>query len=277
MKGEAIKQYYIVNGELKSVSNSDTFQRIREPFIYEVIRVVSGVPLFLEDHIDRMRKSAELMGLNINREDGEIQKDIRSLIEENNESNLNVKLLYANTEEAGSMMLVYFIKSFYPPEEYYKKGIHTILFRHERDNPNAKVQKSSFRKKIAEELERKKAFEALLVNRDEYITEGSRSNMFFVKGDRIYTAPKGTVLLGITRKYILQVCNELNIEVVEENIHVDEIAHLDGAFMSGTSVNVLPIASIDDIKLDSVNNHIIKRVSDGYMNKMKSYIERKTL
>src|SRR5690606_31821955 len=128
---------------------------------------------------------------------------------------------------------------------------------YERDNPNAKVLVTSFKEDVAKALKEKEAFEALLVNKSGYIPEGSRSNMFFVKGDKVYTAKASEVLIGITRKYIFNVCDKLNIKIVEESIHVDDLDKLDGAFMSGTSVNVLPISSIDNIKLDSVNNRII--------------------
>lgn len=277
MKPEAIEKYYMVNGSLTSTDNLNIFYSIEKPPIYEVIRVIDGIPLFLEDHLERMRKSGELVGVNINRTDGDIERDIIKLIESNGIKNLNIKLLCADIEGKGEAFLAYFIKSFYPPEEYYRDGIHTILFHHERENPNAKVLKSSFKEEVAKKLEETNAFEALLVNGDGYITEGSRSNMFFVKENRIYTAPKGAVLLGITRQHIMEVCKELNIEVVEENIHVDHLQAIDGAFMSGTSVNVLPISTIDDIKLDSVNNHVIRKVANGYGNKMKEYIKSKTL
>lgn len=277
LKPEAIEKYYMVNGSLTSTDNLNIFYSIEKPPIYEVIRVIDGIPLFLEDHLERMRKSGELVGVNINRTDGDIERDIIKLIESNGIKNLNIKLLCADIEGKGEAFLAYFIKSFYPPEEYYRDGIHTILFHHERENPNAKVLKSSFKEEVAKKLEETNAFEALLVNGDGYITEGSRSNMFFVKENRIYTAPKGAVLLGITRQHIMEVCKELNIEVVEENIHVDHLQAIDGAFMSGTSVNVLPISTIDDIKLDSVNNHVIRKVANGYGNKMKEYIKSKTL
>lgn len=277
MKPEAIKKYYMANGRLISTDNLDIFYSIEKPPIYEVIRVIDGIPLFLEDHLERMRISGELVGVSINRSDEEIEKDIMKLIEANGVENLNIKLLCANIEGEGQVLLAYFIKSFYPPEEYYRDGIHTILFHHERENPNAKVLKSSFKEEVAKKLEENKAFEALLVNNDGYITEGSRSNMFFVKENKIYTAPKGTVLLGITRQHIMEVCKELSIEVVEENIHVDDLDRLEGAFMSGTSVNVLPISTIEDIRLNSVNNHIIRKIAKGYENKMKEYIKSKTL
>jgi len=277
LKPEAIKKYYMANGRLISTDDLDIFYSIEKPPIYEVIRVIDGIPLFLEDHLERMRISGELVGVSINRSDEEIEKDIMKLIEANGVENLNIKLLCANIEGEGQVLLAYFIKSFYPPEEYYRDGIHTILFHHERENPNAKVLKSSFKEEVAKKLEENKAFEALLVNNDGYITEGSRSNMFFVKENKIYTAPKGTVLLGITRQHIMEVCKELSIEVVEENIHVDDLDRLEGAFMSGTSVNVLPISTIEDIRLNSVNNHIIRKIAKGYENKMKEYIKSKTL
>ena len=275
MKPEAIEKFYMVNGKLESTNNMEIFKKIERSPIYEVIRVIEGVPLFLEEHLKRMRKSAYIINYPIERTDKEIEEDIERLILQNEVKNLNIKLLCVDIDGIGQVFLTYFIESFYPPVEYYQKGIHTILFHYERENPNAKVQRISFKEEVARQLKEKKAFEALLVNKEGYIPEGSRSNMFFVKGKTIYTAPRGDVLLGITRKYIFDVCRELNIKVVEENINVKDLDKIDGAFISGTSVNVLPISSIDDIKLNSVNNNIIKEVNKAYIDKMEEYIHMK--
>ncbi|NLJ77875.1 MAG: aminotransferase class IV [Tissierellia bacterium] len=275
MKPEAIEKFYMMNGELKITSDVGIFQRIEGPPIYEVIRIIDGIPLFLKEHLDRMRESAQIVGYSIGMEDLEIERDIKELISQNEVRNLNIKLLCTIVEGLGRVFLIYFIKSFYPPEEYYTNGIHTISIRHKRESPNAKVQRASFREEVDRQLDENKAFEALLVDGNGYIPEGSRSNVFFVKGDTIYTAPKGDVLLGITREYILRVCGELGIEVVEENIHVDSLAELDGAFMSGTSVNILPIASVDDIRLNSVDNGIIRAINSGYMDKVDEDIADK--
>lgn len=262
MKAEAIKEFLIVNGEAEKVKGNNIFEKIDKP-IYEVIRVIDGVPLFLEDHIIRMRDSSKLVDFNIERRDQEIKKDIDLLIGKNSLENLNIKLLVADIEDK-QVFLVYFIDSFYPPKEYYEDGIHTILYKHERPNPNAKILLTDFKENIQNELEENKAFEAILVNNDGTISEGSRSNMFFVKDDKIYTAPGGTVLMGITRKYILKSCKDENIKVIEKNIDVDKLKDIDGAFMSGTSVDVLPIGSVDDLKLDSTSNPIIIKLNKGY-------------
>lgn len=275
MKAETVEKFYIVNGRLKSTKDIEIFKKIEKPPIYEVLRVIDGIPLFLEDHLNRMILSSNVVDYKIERTIKEIEEDIKLLILKNQIKNQNIKLLCTDIKEVGQVFLIYFIKSFYPSEEYYKEGVGTILFNYERTNPNAKVQMTEFREKVAKELEEKEAFEAMLVNKEGYILEGSRSNMFFVKGDKIYTGSKKDVLLGITRKHILEVCDKLNIKVIEENIHVEDLDKVQGAFMSGTSVNVLPISNVDDIKFDSVNNKIIKAVNNGYVNSMKEYIINK--
>ncbi|WIV11753.1 aminotransferase class IV [Proteiniborus sp. MB09-C3] len=273
MYNESILKYYMYNGEIEPTSNDEGFEKASSPLIYEVIRVIDGVPIFLEGHIERMRKSAELIGKTIKKTDEEIKQEIHRLIDSNKEYNMNIKLLCSNVDSPNQTFMAYYIKSSYPEKEVYEKGIHTILFHSERENPNAKIVNADLRQRINDEIKEQNAYEALLVNRKGYITEGSRSNMFFVKGDKVYTASAGDVLLGITRNEIMNVCKEQNIEVIEEEVHMDSLKDLDGAFMTGTSVNALPIATIDDIKLDSVNNSIIKRIAEGYLQKMQEYIK----
>lgn len=275
MKAETVEKFYIVNGRLKSTKDIEIFKKIEKPPIYEVLRVIDGIPLFLEDHLNRMILSSNVVDYKIERTIKEIEEDIKLLILKNQIKNQNIKLLCTDIKEVGQVFLIYFIKSFYPSEEYYKEGVDTILFNYERTNPNAKVQMTEFREEVGKQLKEKEAFEAMLVNKEGYILEGSRSNMFFVKGDKIYTGSKKDVLLGITRKHILEVCDKLNIKVIEENIHVEDLDKVQGAFMSGTSVNVLPISNVDNIKFDSVNNKIIKAVNNGYANSMKEYIINK--
>ncbi len=275
MNKEAIKNYFIINGEIISTDDMRVFDTIKISPIYEVIRIMDGIPLFFEEHVKRMRRSAEIVGKTIFRKDQEIIGDIKKLIEANNVKNLNVKLLSAYEEGKKETFLAYFIESYYPDEKVYREGIHTILYHYERKNPNAKVLNVSFKDEVNKKIKEMNAFEALLVNKEGYITEGSRSNMFFVRGEKVFTAPKGEVLLGVTRKHIINVCKELNIDVVEENINIKDLDKIDGGFMSGTSVNVLPISSIDDKKYSSADNNLIKAIQDGYLNLVKNYIEEK--
>lgn len=272
MKLEAIGEYLIVNGQAQKLKAIDLFEKIHQAPIYEVIRVIDGVPLFYEEHLDRMKKSAEIVGLSLARDEEHIKRDVISLIDKNNIVAENIKLLSTEIDGIGPVFIVYQIQSFYPPTKYYTEGIHTILIDYQRQNPNAKVLYSSDKQRIKEEIDKKGAFEALLVNKSGNVVEGSRSNMFFAYRNKIYTAKGSDVLLGVTRSHIFKVCKELNIEIVEENININDIKKIDGAFMTGTSVNVLPISTIDEIELNSIYNRIIVEINNEYMIEIENYI-----
>lgn len=276
MKNEARNKYFKINDSILESNEDDIFEQIITPSIYEVIRVIDGVPIFLEEHLDRMFTSARIINYDMLYSKDQIKESIKEVILKNKVHNQNIKLLGSKIGDK-MVFLVYFVDSFYPPKEYYSSGIKTIIFEHERDNPNAKIQKDDFRKKVKEAMDMNDAFEALLINNDGYILEGSRSNMFFVKDNKIFTAPSNQVLLGITRKYIFNIAEILNIDIVEEAIHMDDIKDLQGAFMSGTSVGVLPISRIDTRIIQSTDNEIIKRLNKAYDKLIENYIrEEKT-
>ncbi|WP_236932633.1 aminotransferase class IV [Geosporobacter ferrireducens] len=275
MKREAVLDYYIRNGEIFSIQSQMLADITGENTIYEVIRVIDGVALYFEEHMERMRKSAEILGYAINKSDGEVFREIEKLIKMNNNPDLNIKLLCSNLHQENQDFLLYFMKSHYPEQAVCRRGIHTILFESERENPNAKVVNNNLRQRVQEAMETARAFEALLVNNEHYITEGSRSNIFFVKEDHLITAPPGDVLLGVTRMRIMEVCKKLQIQVKEELLHESQLTEIDAAFMTGTSVNVLPIHSIDERIYHSTENLVLQTVQKGYLADMEAYIKNR--
>lgn len=270
MKSEVMFKYYIHNGNSYNTEDLDIFDKINKPVIYEVIRVIDKKPLYLKEHIYRLRKSSKLLGHKINRCDDDISKDILELIKLNKVNNQNIKILCSNLDETIQTFIIYFISSNYPDMELYKEGIHTIMLNEERKNPNIKAVNTSFKEIINEKLKASNAYEAILANEKGHITEGSRSNVFFIKNNKIYTSPDEEILLGVTRDKIIKICKEHNIEVKEDYIYKDELSEFDAVFMTGTSVNVLPISSIDNIKYNSVSNLILNKVSDGYLNDVRN-------
>jgi branched-chain amino acid aminotransferase len=270
---EAVSNYYIFNGKQYATDHLEIFDKIDTRMIYEVIRIMDKVPLFLEEHLERMRKSADLLGYSITKSNAEITKEILTLIESNRCHNINVKLLCSHLDKKEQDFLTYFIRSYYPERDIYEKGIHTVLYRLERTNPNVKEVHIDFKQTIAEVKQNTKAFEVLLVNKNGYITEGSRSNLFFVKGDTVYTASSQDVLVGVTRTHIMKICSSFNIPVVEGAIHIEDLAKFDGAFITGTSINALPITTIDEKKLDSIHHPIICKIMKEYEEEVEQYID----
>ena len=111
-------------------------------------------------------------------------------------------------------------------------------------------------------------FELLLVNHDGYITEGSRTNVFFVKQDKLYTPPSDKVLMGITRKHIYNTMKIYDITIIEKLIHVSELDDYEGVFLTGTSIKILTIAKIDHICYSQQNSFIYSLID-----KFNKYID----
>ena len=238
--------------------------------IYEVIRVIDGKPLFLETHLLRMKNSFRLINLSYEFDDNKIKLDIKKLVELNEKLNGNIKVTYNVNEKK---LRIFFIKHTYPSEEMYENGVKTILYFGERENPNAKIVNSSFREEVNKKIKESKAFEAILVDRNGYITEGSKSNIFMVKDGVLLTSPVETVLPGVTRGEIIELAISNKIKVEEVKYKYSDINKLDGMFISGTSPKILPINKIDDITLNSNLNEIIRKLIKYYNNSINNYIK----
>ncbi|TDT60950.1 aminotransferase class IV [Fonticella tunisiensis] len=272
---EALLDYFIFNGRIYSVNEFNEKYIDKHPSIYEVIRIIEGIPLFLEEHYDRLTNSAKLLGYDLNISFENIKNNIVKAILLNKVDNYNIKIVINNLGFESPDEYFYFIKSSYPDKEMYKKGVNTILYKAVRENPNAKVINQRLRDEVNRVLNETGCYEALLVNHEGFITEGSRSNVFFIKGSSILTAPEKDVLSGITRQRIINLCRKNGIEVVEAPIASDSIKDFQAAFISGTSPKVLPISKIDNFTLDTRNNlllnimHIYDFEIENYINAHK--------
>ncbi|WP_425306058.1 aminotransferase class IV [Clostridium neonatale] len=153
----------------------------------------------------------------------------------------------------------------------YDNGVKVILYFGERENPNAKIVNDNFRSRVNKEIENNNAYEAILIDRNGFITEGSRSNIFMIKNNVILTSPTKSVLPGVTRKKVIELANQLNLKVEEQEYNYKKINELDGMFISGTSPKILPISSVSDIKLNEKNSIILKLMK-AYDDSINQYL-----
>ncbi len=162
------------------------------------------------------------------------------------EGNIRIQLGIPKGQYSLSFAL-WFIPHYYPTEDEYKKGVAAILVNYQRMQPNAKVYYEQY-KTTQEKLRREhKVFETLL-NSDEGITEGSRSNVFFIGKREIITAPDHLVLKGITRQKTLQLCQQQGFPIKYRCVTTDELNQIQGAFITGTSTQILSLNQIDQFR-----------------------------
>jgi len=117
---------------------------------------------------------------------------------------------------------------------------------------------------------RNNAYEAILF-RDDFITEGSHTNFFAVKNNKIFTAPLSNYILnGVTRKVVLELCKKNNIDFYEEYIKVNDLKNYDEFFITGTTTEVTPIIQIDDwIMGDGKPESITRKIQELFFNVVK--------
>ena len=242
--------------------------------LYEVLRVIEGVPLFLEQHLERLKISARLTNLDLPLNGKEIGQRLQDLIKSNQVENGNIKFVI-NYPEPGQPadFYAYFVEHDYPTKEVYQKGVKTVLVYVERPNPNAKVDRADYRNTVDEAKRRTDSYEALLVDREGNVSEGGRSNLFMVKGNVVYTAPADKVLKGITRQMVLAACQNQGYRVVEKEISLEETLNMDAIFISSTSPKVLPVSQVDDKIINSGNNKVIQDIMAGYDAIIDNYVK----
>jgi branched-chain amino acid aminotransferase len=92
--------------------------------------------------------------------------------------------------------------------------------------------------------------EALLLDMNGKVAEGPGSNFFFEKDGKLYTAPLGNILAGITRQTIFELAKDLGFEVIEKFFTPEEVYKADGAFFTGTAAEVAAIGNLDNHKFN---------------------------
>ena len=122
----------------------------------------------------------------------------------------------------------------------------------QRPNPKscfveAKVSGHYINSILATTEAKQKGFdEALLLDMNENVAEGPGANFFFEKEGKLFTAPLGNILSGITRQTIFELAEDLGIEVIEKFFKVEDVYRADGAFFTGTAAEVAAIGSLDN-------------------------------
>lgn len=268
--GDAVLKQFIYNEKLFDISEFEKIYKDKYPSVYEVIRVIDGIPLFLEEHYQRFVNSFAILGYELKQSYDDIKNLLYYLIKANGVINNNVKIVINNLDCSNDSYF-FFIKSKYPDENMYRNGVKTFLYKAERKNPNAKVIDNDLRGTINKLIAEGNFYEAILVSNKGEITEGSRSNLFFIKDDYVVTAPNKDVLKGITRQRIISLCEKENIRVLEEPIPSDNIKCFQAAFICGTSPKVLPISKIDELSF-SLDNSVLSKIMNAYDREIQNYI-----
>ncbi len=215
--------------------------------VYENIRVVKGRALFLSDHLARLQKSAEVIGLEHVFDAKVITEWVEALIAACKADALNLKILLIGGRTASEATLFILpLAPLFPDRKLWKVGATAITVPYERSFPDAKTLSMLGSYIAYRKAKNAGAYDALLLDRDRCITEGTRTNFFAMKGRTIVGAPREKILFGVTMKHVLAVALKQNFSYEELPLHLSSIQDYDGVFLTSTSSKIMPLCRIDD-------------------------------
>ena len=225
---------------------------LRAYSVFESLRTYDRRPFHLDEHLNRLYHSAELIELDIPWSREEIVGVVREVIERNPYRHASIRILVTGGVSEDGMLpsgkptLSVLITQL--PErdmERFARGYKLITTRLQRVAPQAKTTSYVSAVRALKEAARQGAEDALFVNEQDYVLESTRSNFFIFKGDTLVT-PRDDVLIGITRNVVLELARG-RFHIEERPILLEELAEADEAFVTASSKEIVPVVQIDDL------------------------------
>ena len=256
--------------------------------VFEGVRAYStpkGTSIFrLNEHTERLFKSAETVGLNIPYSAEELKAAHAEVISLNNLKEAYMRpMCFFGSESLGiradnltvhSIVAAWEWPSYLDPETQ-EKGLKVKVSSYRRQIRNklalAKVNGNYVQSIVALNEAIEQGFdETLMLDTDNFVAEGSGENFFMVKDNKLITPDLDSCLDGITRKTVIEIAEELNIDFEERKIVLEEVFNCDEAFFTGTAVEVVPINSVDNKKIsDGSRGPITEKLQKTYLEQVR--------
>jgi branched-chain amino acid aminotransferase len=238
--------------------------------VYETMRTYNGEPFLYDRHMRRLRRSADMIVLDVPLSDAEMADRIAATAAAAalNGSEAYIRVLV--TRGIGELTydpkatpvpsVVIIVKPHVdPPPDAYAKGVKVclspILRNHPQSvNPMIKSNNLLNNALAMQEALRRGGTEAIMRNYRGELTECSQSNIFIVKNGAVLTPPVAAGLLpGITREFVMEIARELGIDAHDQTLREDDLFSADESFLTSTTKEIVPIVQVDDHRIGSGN------------------------
>jgi branched-chain amino acid aminotransferase len=244
-------RYVIRNGELIAKEDAKISVYNKAMFfdfaVYSNIKVVQGKLFMPGLEITKLFESAEMIGIKHELSKDEIISWTKRLVDADGikDALIRVLLIGAEDETEPTLFLFPVGLTFYK-KSMYSKGVKLITYDGQRAFPLAKTKDLLLGYVAYRKAVRNGALDALMVDSDGNAREGTRSSFFVIKGDTLIAPPKEKVLEGITRKIIMDIAPRI-MKVKERDIPMAGINGYDEYFISGTTLNIMPVRQINNV------------------------------
>ena len=219
--------------------------------IFDFLKTYNGNPFFLKEHIARLQQSAAQIGLDLPWSRQELVDIVQQTLDQNNQAESNVRIVVTGgsspdyiTPQGKPRLLVLVTPLTQQPQWWYTQGVKIITIESERNFPAAKSIDYIAATIALQQARRQNAVEAVYVDREGYVLEGTTSNLFIISGNRLIT-PGRDILKGITRQVVLELAKRA-CEIEIRDIKTNELYSADEVFITGSNKEIVPVIKIDD-------------------------------
>jgi len=240
--------------------------------LFETMRSFKGRIVYLDRHLDRIDGACKFIDMHrpaMAR--NKLIKNIESLVRMSGFSDARVRVVFLKSAPRTEVLIT--AKKYTPfTKDFYERGFKVCVssFRQDENSYFAQLKTINrlFYRMILEQARKKKFDESLILNTCGDITEGSRSNIFFVKDKTIYTPELSCGCLpGITRSVIFDFAKANKIKLCEGKFTLKDISYSDEAFLTNSMLGVMPVESIERCRISkgvrsfAITNMLMKKYS----------------
>lgn len=218
--------------------------------LFETIRIYNGKPFMLYEHIRRMMTSAGLLNISMCMDENEIARQVGIFIESAGIHNMVLKIILTKgVDNVSNIIFTYRTVSY--SDNDYKRGFSSTISKIRRNvfSPLTFMKTLNYMDNIIAKQEATEAGcdEAIILNTRDRLCEGSMSNVFFIKNNRLYTPNVGNGLLpGIVRQAVIdKIAPAIGMEVFQGEFDSAQLIEADEAFLTNSVMQVMPLVSVD--------------------------------
>lgn len=228
--------------------------------VFEGLRTYNGRVFKLTEHIDRLYKSAKYICLDIPLIKEKLIEAVIKTVQLNGHRDCYIRLVVTRGEgdlglapnkcKTATLIIIVDKIELYP-EKFYREGMEVITAPTQRNtsyNLDPRVKSINYLNNILAKIEAENAGfkEAIMLNREGFVTECTADNIFVIEDDVLKTPSTHMgVLDGITRRTVIEIAKKLSIEVKEEILSRYDLFNADECFLTGTGAEIMPIVKID--------------------------------
>ena len=235
--------------------------------VYETLRTYGGTPFLYDRHVQRLRRSAELISLPVPFSDAELADSIQATLKASGisgEAYIRVlvtrgigDLTYDPSATPAPSVVIIVKPHVDPPADVYRDGVRVVIVDVVRNHPgsvNPMIKSNNLMNSALamQQAIRRGAYEGIMRNYRGELTECAVANLFIVRNGEALTPPLTAGLLpGITREFLFEIGRRAGIEMREQTLFDQDLFDADEAFLTGTTREVVPIVTVDDRPIGS--------------------------